>query len=164
LIRRSAFENEPLFDPRLFMYYEEFDLALRLRGHGHSIVSVPTSVVYHKRSQSVQKVSQPLLFHQFYSNRNRIKILAKYYPAGVLFRALPLILLSLIYCDWVILRKGGPRLFFRAVASQVHYAVQGLVERFRGGSVDTSQWIPWMKKQDLREVLALRSKLGTYVH
>jgi glycosyltransferase involved in cell wall biosynthesis len=76
---------------------------------------------------------------------------------------LPLILLSLIYCNWVSLREGGPRLLLRSVASQVHYAVQGLVERFRGGSVDTGQWVPWMTKQGLREVLALRSKLGTYV-
>ena len=32
LIRRSAFESAPLFDAKLFMYYEEFDLGLRLRG------------------------------------------------------------------------------------------------------------------------------------
>lgn len=163
LIRRSAFESAPLFDSKLFMYYEEFDLGLRLRGRGYSIIYVPTSIVYHKRSQAVKKVNRPFLFHQFYSNRNRVKILAKYYPFAVLLRALPLILLSLIYCDWVFLREGGPRLFLRAVSSQVHYAAQGLVERFRGGYVDTRQWIPWMTKQGLREVLALRSKLGTYV-
>jgi GT2 family glycosyltransferase len=163
LIRRSAIGTEPLFDSRLYMYYEEFDLALRLRGRGHSIVYVPTSLVHHKRSQSVQKLSQPRLFHQFYSNRNRIKLLAKYYPLAVLLPALPLILLSLIYCDWLFLRQGELRLFIRAVVSQVHYAGQGLLERFRGGSVDTRRWVPWMTKQGLREVLALRSKLGTYV-
>jgi GT2 family glycosyltransferase len=163
LIRRSAFEGASLFDSKLFMYYEEFDLGLRLRGKGYSIVYVPTSIVYHKRSQTVSKVNRPFLFHQFYSNRNRIKILAKYYPVAVLLPALPLILLSLIYCDWVSLREGGPRLFFRSIASHVHYAAQGLVERFRGGGVDARHWVPWMTKQGLREVLALKSKLGTYV-
>jgi GT2 family glycosyltransferase len=163
LIRRGALQEEPLFDSRLFMYYEEFDLALRLRGRGHSIVYVPTSLVYHKRSQTVQKVGQPLLFHQFYSNRNRVKILAKYYPLSVLTRSLPLILLSLVYCDWFFLRKGGPRFFFRAVSAQIRYALQGFTERLSGGYVDSRQWLPWMSKQGLREVLALRSKLGTYI-
>jgi GT2 family glycosyltransferase len=163
LIRRSALASAPLFDAKLFMYYEEFDLGLRLRGRGYSIVYVPTSIVYHKRGQTVRKLTRPFLFHQFYSNRNRIKILAKYYPFAVLLRALPLILLSLIYCDWIFLRQGGPRLFLRAVVSQVRYAAQGLVERFRGGRVDTRQWVPWMTKQGLREVLALKSRVGTYV-
>ncbi len=163
LIRRTAFEKEPLFDSRLFMYYEEFDLALRLRGRGHSIVYVPSSLVYHKRSQSVQKVSKPRLFHQFYSNRNRIKILTKYYPVSVLARSLPLILLSLVYCDWFLLRTGGPGLFLRAVSAQIRYAVQGIRERLNGRSVDSRQWLPWMTTHKLADILALKSKLGTYV-
>ena len=163
LIRRSALEGNPLFDSKLFMYYEEFDLALRLRGRGYSIFYVPTSIVYHKRSQAVKKVDRPYLFHQFYSNRNRLKILTKYYPLSVLARNLPLILLSLVYCDWVFLRKGGPAFFLRAVAAQIRYGAQGILERLRGRAVDSRHWLPWMTKHSLRDILALRAKLGTYV-
>ncbi|HYJ85601.1 MAG TPA: glycosyltransferase family 2 protein [Pyrinomonadaceae bacterium] len=163
LIRRSALGNAPLFDSKLFMYYEEFDLALRLRGSGYNIFYVPRSIVYHKRSEAVKTVNRPFLFHQFYSHRNRIKILAKYYPLSVLVRNLPLILLSLIYCDWVLLRKGGPVFFLRAVTAQIRYAAQGIGERLHGRSVDSRQWLPWMTTHGLRDILALKTKLGTYV-
>jgi GT2 family glycosyltransferase len=164
LLRRSALEGAPLFDRELFMYYEEFDLALRLRGNGHTIVYIPTSVVHHKRSQSVKGLAKKaVLFQQFYGNRNRIKIVMKYYPPMVLLRSMPLILLSLGYWNWRFLRDGGPRLFLRALVAQTQYAIQGLFERLRGNTVSPEKWLPWMKHQNLREVLALKSDLGAYV-
>jgi len=164
ILRRRAFEGETLFDRSLFMYYEELDLTLRLRARGYSIVYVPTAVVYHKLMQSVKKAShQPNLFQQFYCNRHRIKIVMKYYPALVLLRSLPLILLSLAYWDWRFLREGGPRFFVRALIGQTKYAMQGLIERLRGNTVNPKNWLPWMKHQSLREVLALKSELGAYV-
>jgi GT2 family glycosyltransferase len=164
IVRRSALEGEPLFDRSLFMYYEEFDLTLRLRGHGHSIVYVPTAVVYHKLMQSVKKTSKkPHLFQQFYCNRNRVKILMKYYPAKVLLRNTPLILLSLIYWDSRFLFESGPRLFLRSVVAQTQYALQGLLDRLRGDTVNAQTWLPWMKQQTLREVWALKSSLGNPV-
>jgi GT2 family glycosyltransferase len=164
IVRRSALEGEPLFDRSLFMYYEEFDLTLRLRGHGHSIVYVPTAVVYHKLMQSVKKTSQkPHLFQQFYCNRNRIKILMKYYPPGVLLRNAPLIFLSLIYWDGRFLFESGPRLFFRSVVAQTQYALRGLLDRMRGDTVNSQTWLPWMKQQTFREIWALKSSLGAPV-
>jgi GT2 family glycosyltransferase len=164
IVRREALDGAPLFDRRLFMYYEEFDLALRLRGAGYLIKYVPTAIVYHKRSQAVKHASQqPRLFHLFYTNRNRVKILAKYYPCSELLRSLPLILLSLAYCDWIFLRQSGLVFFSRAIAAQVKYAWQGFIERLRGSGVKPDRWLPWMTKQGLREVIALRSKLGSYI-
>ncbi|MEK6325046.1 MAG: glycosyltransferase family 2 protein [Acidobacteriota bacterium] len=164
LLRRSALRGAPLFDRRLFMYYEEFDLALRLRGHGYTIRYIPTSVVHHKRSQAVKgATTKAVLFQQFYGNRNRIKIVMKYYPPMVLLLSMPLILLSLAYWDWRFLREGGPRLFLRALAAQTQYAMQGLFERLRGNTVSPEAWLPWMKHQSLRQVLALKSALGAYV-
>src|SRR6185369_7711404 len=37
VIRRRALEGETLFDPTFFMYHEELDLSIRLRGHGYAI-------------------------------------------------------------------------------------------------------------------------------
>jgi GT2 family glycosyltransferase len=164
LLRRSALCGEPLFDSRLFMYYEELDLAIRLRGHGYKIFYIPTSVARHKRSQAVKSVTaKAVLFQQFYGNRNRMKIVMKYYPLMVLLRSMPLILLSLAYWNWRFLREGGPRLFLRALVGQTQYAMQGLFERLRGNTVSHENWLPWMKHQTLREILALKSALGAYV-
>lgn len=164
LLRRAALDGEPLFDRHFFMYYEEFDLTLRLRGRGHAVMYVPTSVVYHKRAEAVKAATpRPSLFHLFYASRNRVKILARYYPAAVLLRSLPLILLSLAYADGVLLLKGGPGRCLRSVASQLRYALAGLGERLRGRSVAAASWLPWMQRHGLRDVVSLRAALGSYV-
>jgi GT2 family glycosyltransferase len=161
LVRRRALADESLFDRQFFMYHEELDLSLRLRGRGYSIVYVPSAMVHHKGMQSVKRASpQPRILQQYYCNRNRLKILTKYYPAAVLLRSLPLIVLSLVYWNAVFLRHGGPCLFLRAITSQLRFAFQGLFERLRGGSVRADSWLPWMTRQRLRDMLALRAALA----
>ena len=160
IVRRQALHGEPLFDARLFMYHEELDLTFRLRSRGYSIMYVPTSIVHHKLMDSVKRTTDhPRLFQQFYCNRNRVKILAKYYPLSVLLGSLPLISLGLIYWNWFFLRKGGVSFLLRALSSQLQYAFQGLSERLQGRSVAPEKWLPWMKSHGFREVLALRSTL-----
>lgn len=160
LLRRAILGDEPLFDPQLFMYYEEFDLSLRVRGAGHGIVYVPTAIVHHKGSQAVRSVAaRPLLFQQFHGNRNRVKLLLKYYPLPTLLRNLPLIALSLAYWDFVFLRQGGPRFFLRALGAQLAFAGHGLRERGRARGL-VAGWRPWMRHQGLRDVLALRSSFA----
>jgi GT2 family glycosyltransferase len=139
------------------MYYEEFDLSLRVRGAGYGIVFVPTAIVHHKGSQAVRGVTnRPLLYQQFLGNRNRLKLLMKYYPLPTLMRNLPLIGLSLAYWDFVFLRDGGLRLFLRALGAQSAFAWQGLRER-RQRRACSDGWLPWMTRQSLRDILALRS-------
>jgi GT2 family glycosyltransferase len=163
IIRRSALAGEPPFDKRFFMYYEELELSLRVRARGYKIVYVPTAVVHHKRGGSVKRSStKPQLFTQFYGNRNRVKILATYYPFSLLLANLPLIFLSLLYWNGFFLLNGGFRLCGRAVAEQVQYAIQGLAER---SAMDRKpeRWLPWMKRHGLHELLAMRSAFATYV-
>jgi len=158
IIRRSVIEGVPPFDPDFFMYTEEFDLSLRLRGKGYAIVYEPSAVVYHKGMKSVQAVSSDSrLFQQFHCNRNRVKILTKYYPARLLLRNLPMICLSLVYWDLVFLCRSGPILMIRAVRSQISYAVKGLKERRRVGDIVSARWLPWMTRHRLRDIVALRS-------
>jgi GT2 family glycosyltransferase len=165
IIRRQALHGESLFDQRFFMYHEELELTLRLRGRRYSIMYVPTAIVHHKLMQSVREnFPQPRLFQQFYCNRNRSKILTKYYPLSVLIPSLPLIFLNFIYWNWFFLRTGGIIFFLRAVSSQAQYALQGFKERLRSPKVSSENWLPWMKRQGLRELLAVRSTLQERDH
>ncbi len=136
------------------MYYEEFELSIRLRGRGYKVMYAPHAVVYHKGMQSIQRTTrQSNLMQQFYCNRNRLKILFKYYPLASLVRNSPMIFLSLAYWDSVFLRNAGPRFLLRAVAAQMRYAVQGLRERHLGSDLESERWLPWMTRQKLRDVI-----------
>jgi GT2 family glycosyltransferase len=164
VLRRSALAGELLFDRRLFMYYEEFELSLRVRGRGYTIVYVPTAIVHHKGAQSVKnRAHKPILFTQFYANRNRVKLLAKYYPPSVLIRNIALIFLSLAYWNTYFLIHGGPILCLRALSAQLTYALEGIAERIQGGSTDATSWLGWMIQERLSELLTRKSKLQGYV-
>lgn len=47
LLRKSVLGTEPPFDPKLFLYFEDDDLCLRLRGQGHALVQVHDAVAEH---------------------------------------------------------------------------------------------------------------------
>ncbi len=159
VLRRSALGDEPVFDPDFFMYYEELDLSLRLRGRGHRILYVPTAVAYHKRSRAVGRaVTRPRLFQQFYGNRHRMKILAKYYPAALLLRNLPLLAMSYVYWNFYFLRHGGPGLFFRAIYQQAAFLARGLGERRRAHGVVAERWLPWMTRHTLSDLSRARTE------
>src|SRR5215207_502489 len=161
LLRRSALHGEELFDSSLFMYYEEFDLSIRLRGRGYKVMYAPNAVVCHKGMQSIKRTTrQSNLQQQFYCNRNRLKILFKYYPSVLLVRNLPMICLSVAYWDLVFLRTAGPGFCLRAMGAQLRYAVRGLRERNRASALKSERWLPGMTRQRLRDVLALRVARG----
>jgi GT2 family glycosyltransferase len=158
VVRRQALEGDTLFDSTFFMYHEELDLSLRLRGRGYSIVFVPTAIVHHKGMQAMKQSSpRPDVSQQFYCNRNRMKILAKYYPPRELVRSLPLIVLSLVYWNSWFLRQGGIRFFLDAVASQVRFARAGLAEREQARGISANLWLSWMRRQGLREILSVKA-------
>jgi GT2 family glycosyltransferase len=78
LLRRAYLENVGLFDPRLFLYYEDFDLSWRGRARGWRYLYVPESVVRHVHAASSIEGSQ--LFHH-YVERNRLLVHVKNAPA-----------------------------------------------------------------------------------
>lgn len=159
LLRRSALQDEPLFDDSIFMYGEELDLSIRLRSRGLRILYSPRAVVWHRGMHSVMRSQvQPQLFQQFHANRNRLKILARYYPARILLRKLPLLALGLAYWNLFFLRHGGWRSFLRFAADEARYLREGFRQRKRT-SPGSDGWIVWMKRQSLRDVLAMRRKM-----
>jgi GT2 family glycosyltransferase len=157
IVRREALRGEPMFDERFFMYGEELDLTLRLRMNGWSIRYVPDAVVHHGGMLSIKASSaDPWLFQQFHTNRNRLAVVARYYPAGLILRSLPLLLLSLAYIDAGLLVRGGLRFFARAVSSQIMFFVRGLRERSAGNSAAAEKWLPWMTRHGLGDLLKER--------
>lgn len=61
-------------DPRLFLYYEDLDLAWRLRLGGHRSAYMPSAVVDHRHAASSGEGS-PLF--RYYNERNRLLVLAR---------------------------------------------------------------------------------------
>ncbi len=155
LLRREALGGEPLFDPSIFMYGEELDLTLRLRARGYRIVYTPSAVARHRGSSSVKKAqSRPQLFKQFHSNRNRAKILMKYYPWPLLLGSALTIFMSFAYWDLVFFVRGGLFFFVRAVAAQIRSAFEGLRARSRSLPAAAALWVPWMTHHSLPMLLA----------
>jgi len=150
ILRRAALRGAPLFDDDIFMYGEELDLTIRLRAAGFRLLYEPRAVVFHKGMESVRRLTgQARLFQQFHSNRNRAKLLAKYYPLPILFGSMHLVVGSFLYWNLKFLRLAGARYALRAIREQVRYAIRGLRER----RTLPSTWTEWMTRQTLREIL-----------
>jgi GT2 family glycosyltransferase len=72
------------FDPRFFLYYEDFDLSWRGRQRGWRYRYVPESLVRHEHAYSSKEGSD---FFRFWVDRNRRLTLVKNAPAPVALRA-----------------------------------------------------------------------------
>jgi len=83
-LRRSAVTAVGLFDERYFMYYEDTDLAWRLRAAGWSIRFEREAVVRHRHAASSGTRSEFFLFH---NERNRLLFAVRNTPVGVVVRA-----------------------------------------------------------------------------
>ncbi len=84
LYRREMLEDVGFFDEDFFLYCEDTDLGLRARWAGWKCLYVPDAVVEHGYSQTAGRAS-PL--KAFYVERNRLFVLLKNYPAGMLWKA-----------------------------------------------------------------------------
>ncbi len=77
LYRRTMLDEIGLFDEAFFAYADDVDLGLRARLAGWRCVFVPAARVYHKYSASSSAYSP---FKIFLVERNRIRVLLKYFP------------------------------------------------------------------------------------
>ena len=84
LYRRAMLLETGLFDEDFFLYCEDTDLGLRARWLGWRCLYVPEAVVEHHYSQSAGRAS-PL--KAYYVERNRLFVLVKNFPAGMLAAA-----------------------------------------------------------------------------
>jgi len=84
LLRRSHLETIGVFDERLFLYYEDFDLSWRGRLRGMRYLYQPASVIRHRHAATSGEWSPLFRFH---TERNRVLVAVKNAPAGVAARA-----------------------------------------------------------------------------
>lgn len=111
LYRRDAFLEVGGFDESYFCYYEDNDLALRLRLRGHRCLYVPDAVAHHVGSAIAGAVSDFTLFHSY---RNLIWTYVKGMPPLLFWLYLPqLVLVNAALLAALILR-GRPGVLLRA--------------------------------------------------
>lgn len=79
--RREAWQQAGGFDPALFMYMEDVDLAWRLQLLGWKAVYAPEARVYHQLSATGGGA-----LASFYTGRNTIWVIARNWPAALLRR------------------------------------------------------------------------------
>jgi GT2 family glycosyltransferase len=120
LLTRELLDDVGGFDPNLFMYYEDLDLAWRARLRGWRFVYAPDSVVYHVCGGSTGSAS-PLLTRQVERNRALVGMkvgppfLAIWAVAGLLVRAARLLARFIIRDD----RTGVTLAHLKATASAI---------------------------------------------
>jgi GT2 family glycosyltransferase len=111
LYRRAMLEELGGFDESFFLYCEDTDLGLRARWAGWKCLYVPQAVVEHHYSHTAGRAS-PL--KAYYVERNRLFVLAKNFPAGMLLAAPFVALWRYLWHAWYILQGRGSAARFRA--------------------------------------------------
>ncbi len=116
LYRRDAFLSVDGFDESFFCYFEDTDLAFRLRLAGHRCLYVGSAVAVHAGSTSTGRTSDFTLFHQ---QRNCTRTFVKDMPWPLALTYLPEhVLVQLLALGWAATRGRG-RVVLRAQAAAV---------------------------------------------
>lgn len=91
LLRKEMLTDIGNFDERLFMYYEDLDLAWRAKLRNWRCVYTPETVVYHIHCGSSGEWSD---FFTFHVERNRALISVKNAPIGMAFRCFSIVVIK----------------------------------------------------------------------
>ena len=106
VVRRKVFTKIGGFDESMFLLYEDVDLSWRMRMAGWNLTLVPQSVVLHKYMASTSRLPRTRL--QYFTYRNRLRLLLKNYGARQLVRVLSVyMVLELMLLCWIIYRNEG---------------------------------------------------------
>jgi GT2 family glycosyltransferase len=117
LYRRDAFLEAGGFDESFFAYYEDSDLAFRLRLLGHRCFYEPTAVVRHVGFSTAGEESPFTVFH---SQRNLVWAWVKNMPGPLLgVYLLQHVLVNLLNVGWYTVRGQGTSVL-RSKAAAVH--------------------------------------------
>ena len=111
LYRRDAFVDVGGFDESYFCFFEDVDLAFRLRLAGHRCLYVPDAVVHHVGSAVARRGSDFAVYH---GHRNLVWTYVKDMPWPLVLTCLPQhLFLNLVSLAWFTLH-GQARTIFRA--------------------------------------------------
>ena len=110
LYRTVALERAGLFDAELFVLFEDVDLAFRLRAAGLESRLLRDVRLPHRRGVSASRGSRASVVHarrRLWVQRNTIALALRYWPAGRLILALPVLALRVLHALWL-QRTHGP--------------------------------------------------------
>jgi GT2 family glycosyltransferase len=111
LYRRTMLDQLDGFDGSFFLYCEDTDLGLRARWAGWKSLYEPAAVVEHHYSHSAGRASP---VKAYFVERNRLFVLVKNYPAGMLLAA-PFVSIARYLWHFAFLLRGtGSAARFRA--------------------------------------------------
>jgi GT2 family glycosyltransferase len=152
MYRRDAFLSVDGFDESFFCYFEDTDLAFRLRLQGHRCWYEPSSVARHVGSGTAGVESAFTLYH---SHRNLVWTYVKNMPGALFWVYLPQhVLLNLLTVGWFTVRGQG-----RAILKAKRDALRGLPTMLR-----ERRAIQARRRVASRELLRLMSRgRGAYV-
>jgi GT2 family glycosyltransferase len=128
LYRRDAFLEVGGFDETFFCYYEDTDLAFRLRLAGHRCLYVPTAVARHVGSVTAGLQSAFTIYH---SSRNQVWTYVKNMPSPLLWLYLPQHLLTNALTLLAFAVQGQARAGLRGKRDAVRELPRVLAERRR---------------------------------
>ena len=111
LYRRTALVEVGLFDERWFCYFEDVDLAFRLRLAGYRCLLAPASRVLHQGSATTGRESAFTLYH---SHRNLLWTWMRDMPAPLAIRSTPHMLLTTVLAVGWYGTRGELRTLLRA--------------------------------------------------
>jgi GT2 family glycosyltransferase len=109
LVERDKAIEAGLFDEDFFVYLEDFDFSLRMRLRGYKILSVPTSVVYHREGTSELSYREGRSYpknNAFLHIRNRLILILKIYSLKSILLFFPAFLLYELALFVATLKKG----------------------------------------------------------
>ena len=163
LLNRAALADVGLLDETFFTYYEDTDLAWRMRLRGWSTWYQPAAVVEHVHAGTSVEWSPNFTFHV---DRNRLFMILKNAPAGFVARTYAgFARRSLRMSARLVLRRrdrvpaaagGAPapnraRVHLRVAASLVAHMPEMLVKRFqvrRRRSVPDADVLAWLRPRE----------------
>jgi GT2 family glycosyltransferase len=128
LYRRDAFLDVGGFDETFFCYYEDTDLAFRLRLAGHRCLYVPDAVARHVGAVTAGLVSEFTIYH---SSRNQVWTYVKNMPSPLLWLYLPQHLVTNVLTLLAFALQGHARAGLRGKRDAVRELPRVLAERRR---------------------------------
>ena len=111
LYRRAMLAEIGGFDADFFLYCEDTDLGLRARWAGWKCLYVPQAVVEHHYSHSAGRTSP---VKAYYVERNRLFVVAKNFPARLLWSAPFATAARYLWHTWYLVQGRGSAARFRA--------------------------------------------------
>lgn len=87
LVSKEFLNKVGLMCEDYFLYYEEFDWAMRGKTQGYRIDCAIDSIVYHKEGASIgssASISRKSLLSDYYIQKNKLRITKKFYPQNIM--------------------------------------------------------------------------------